>query len=974
MDQVTATDWVALLSNNPAFYFTFEEKGYIDRVIIRARDGAGEGAQGPSDFTIEGSNTGAFGGEETTLDTQTNETFTDGQSKVYDFSNANAYKFYRINITDTDQGSYVGWREVEVWDRQNRTFTSEFASFSADLTSGETFDSESEYSGSYLDDYAFDDDAGSEWASANTAVEHWIEVEFGTAQEINKITIQARDTSQASADQCPRTFTIEASATGAWGGEEVVIATYKAYDCWGISEKRTQIFANSTAYKWWRISSTNQKSGNITGIAEIEMMTGTEVTTAPPTTLAPTTLAPTTLAPTTLAPTTAAPTTLAPTTTLTTCPPADYETDFSEYGTGTALDAGDWTDRWDADLHTEIVEGAGWIRGKAVEFHSDSAGRQAVSWDDPGTVHHGEILVLQDPKLISDYTHRVIFRGGGSGATEEGYFFEMMNAVNWCRLAKYTSGSYTAMTSWKPSGVVAGSLVYVRIRFWGNSIKCKVWQKSQSEPAGWDVEITDSDHTSGWVGIGHNDTNESYEGQMDFFSVGICPNNPPPTAPPSTPSPTTLAPTTAAPTTLAPTTLAPTTVAPTTVAPTTVAPTTLAPTTYNEDCPACEDNFTGSNGDPPNGRKWVIENGSPDIQSNQLEMYTSGGSGNGEIVKSRCVLTGDFDVVVYFDFSSGEPDSNSYNASLEFRIDDTHKCYVAANYFWGRAWQTGFIDGGGWTYRSDPRTNTYGALRMVRSGNSFTPYQRDGTGNWTQVDLGWNCGSSNDPCEIRLSIGSWDGDPAATVRFDDFDIFDDCPLTTVVPTTLGPTTTATTSAPTTLAPTTLAPTTLAPTTLAPTTLAPTTLAPTTLPPTTLAPTTLAPTTLAPTTLAPTTSAPTTSAPTTAAPTTAAPTSAAPTTVAPTTIVTTVSPSSAPPTTAVPTTAGPTTVAPTTVAPTSLAPTTLLTTLAPTTTWVCEKSADTDMVLEATAVSKMVTEQSADSDIVLEIEYHGNICW
>jgi len=53
----------------------------------------------PKDWTFQASNTGLFTGEQVTLDTQTNQSWTCGETKSYTFANANSYNYYRLVIT-----------------------------------------------------------------------------------------------------------------------------------------------------------------------------------------------------------------------------------------------------------------------------------------------------------------------------------------------------------------------------------------------------------------------------------------------------------------------------------------------------------------------------------------------------------------------------------------------------------------------------------------------------------------------------------------------------------------------------------------------------------------------------------------------------------------------------------------------------------------------------------------------------------
>jgi len=58
----------------------------------------GNVGNGPKDWTFEGSNTGAFGGEEITLDTVVGQPAS-GLEVPYQFTNSTAYRYYRLNIS-----------------------------------------------------------------------------------------------------------------------------------------------------------------------------------------------------------------------------------------------------------------------------------------------------------------------------------------------------------------------------------------------------------------------------------------------------------------------------------------------------------------------------------------------------------------------------------------------------------------------------------------------------------------------------------------------------------------------------------------------------------------------------------------------------------------------------------------------------------------------------------------------------------
>lgn len=85
----------------------------------------GSSSFAPKDWTIEASNTGAFSGEEVTLDTRTGETsWTLATSSnygsawnEYTFTNSTAYRYWRINITaNNGHGTYLIVTEMEMFE------------------------------------------------------------------------------------------------------------------------------------------------------------------------------------------------------------------------------------------------------------------------------------------------------------------------------------------------------------------------------------------------------------------------------------------------------------------------------------------------------------------------------------------------------------------------------------------------------------------------------------------------------------------------------------------------------------------------------------------------------------------------------------------------------------------------------------------------------------------------------------------
>jgi regulation of enolase protein 1 (concanavalin A-like superfamily) len=269
------TFWSAKWSPGPAMpnwlQIVFPWKAVVDRIIITADDAFNTRA--PGDFTIEVSDTGAFSGEETVLDTQTDITWGVSETKIFTFTNTTAYRYYRIDITDTEDGTYLLVSEVEFWDRSSTELETACASYGSDLTSGETASADTEHSGSFVASNAIDDSTSTAWGSEDVKTStHWWQVEFASAELINKIRMLAM---VAEPRQTPFDFTLVASNTGSFSGEETELLQITGTDGWVASEWRVFEFINHTSYSYYRIEIDDYRNVGSAGITEVELMEGT---------------------------------------------------------------------------------------------------------------------------------------------------------------------------------------------------------------------------------------------------------------------------------------------------------------------------------------------------------------------------------------------------------------------------------------------------------------------------------------------------------------------------------------------------------------------------------------------------------------------------------------------------------------------------------------------------------------------------
>jgi hypothetical protein len=71
--------------------------------------------RGPTDFILQGSNTGAFGGEEVDLDTRSGVTWVSTVAQTFTFTNANTYTHYRLLVNETvNAGQFTDVAEWEL--------------------------------------------------------------------------------------------------------------------------------------------------------------------------------------------------------------------------------------------------------------------------------------------------------------------------------------------------------------------------------------------------------------------------------------------------------------------------------------------------------------------------------------------------------------------------------------------------------------------------------------------------------------------------------------------------------------------------------------------------------------------------------------------------------------------------------------------------------------------------------------------
>jgi hypothetical protein len=196
--------------------------------------------------------------------------------------------------------------------------------------------------------------------------------------------------------------------------------------------------------------------------------------------------------------------------------PQTYQTVFGEYDTDAA--PADWTPRWtSAGDDWSVVTDANGLGGQKLASDGTTSDRHALSWDAIGTAADVEVLgYLSVSDLSQDITSggRLHIRGGGSDGDESSYLFNVRAGA--FGIWKYTSTGSEKLVEW---GTPAEQTEYAtRFQANGHTLKARVWQLGDPEPETWDVETTDSQIRSGWVGVG---TYSEYTDFWDAITVGV---------------------------------------------------------------------------------------------------------------------------------------------------------------------------------------------------------------------------------------------------------------------------------------------------------------------------------------------------------------------------------------------------------------------------------------------------------------------
>ncbi|MCG2724687.1 MAG: discoidin domain-containing protein [Elusimicrobia bacterium] len=266
--------WMSLVALPQWLKYQFTSGKTIQGYAIAARDYPT--IYYPSGWTLQGSNNDA---DWTSLDTQTGQTFTQAERKIYGFTNSTSYIYYRLYITAGEQALYVGMGEFELmeWeaidDDTAHTVYISNGDYSLDripdMTSNIAPSGVASASLAYFPAwYALNDsNVGSDdwWIATGGMTPQWLQYQFTSGKTIQRYTIAARDYPTV---YYPSEWTLYGSNNNAdWTSLDT-----QTGQTFTQAQKKTYDFFNLAPYVYYRIYITAREQALYVGMGEFELM------------------------------------------------------------------------------------------------------------------------------------------------------------------------------------------------------------------------------------------------------------------------------------------------------------------------------------------------------------------------------------------------------------------------------------------------------------------------------------------------------------------------------------------------------------------------------------------------------------------------------------------------------------------------------------------------------------------------------
>jgi len=146
------------------------------------------------------------------------------------------------------------------------------ATYGSDQCTGGTASASSDNGASYTAAKAFDNDNATAWITASGSVTGWLQYQFSANKTIRRYTLYCRTSDGGT--RMPKTWTLQGSATGVYGGEQVTLDSRANETGWSSGETRTyDVAAHSYSFAYYRLVITaNNGHATYIAIGEMEMM------------------------------------------------------------------------------------------------------------------------------------------------------------------------------------------------------------------------------------------------------------------------------------------------------------------------------------------------------------------------------------------------------------------------------------------------------------------------------------------------------------------------------------------------------------------------------------------------------------------------------------------------------------------------------------------------------------------------------
>ena len=188
-----------------------------------------------------------------------------------------------------------------------------------------------------------------------------------------------------------------------------------------------------------------------------------------------------------------------------------------------------------------------------------------------------------------------------------------------------------------------------------------------------------------------------------------------------------------------------------------------------------DDDFTGSDGNPPNVNKWLVNGGTPTIQGNRLRLRRSGGVNDGLQTKWKFGQNVNFDVMLFYDVRNA-PTIDSWRLEFGYRVAPTYYFFFGPEYDGSNRIYARWREGGSEVVTTDPRTKGRGWLRINCIAGQVSGWYKDGP-----TDPQWrfifgqreNVGTTGTG-NIWLQVITADSNPPLEVFVDHFRVPNGC--------------------------------------------------------------------------------------------------------------------------------------------------------------------------------------------------------